>query len=162
MYIGSIGPGHIGSTLARRLTPLGHQGPDRQLSRTGIARGAGRRDRRDRVDSRAGRQRTTFDGIAMTSVTGWELERGEDSVPIAVSGSLLLDDEDHVLQAARDGAGLAIVDGERAAAHVKSGRLVEVMRDWMAPFHGFFLYSPHRKQQPAALTAVIDLFRLQR
>jgi DNA-binding transcriptional LysR family regulator len=121
-----------------------------------------RREARQAGSQQATAAITTFDGIAMTSVTGWELERGEDSVAIAVSGSLLLDDEDLVLQAARDGAGLAIVDGERAVAHVKSGRLVEVMRDWMAPFHGFFLYSPHRKQQPAALTAVIDLFRLQR
>jgi DNA-binding transcriptional LysR family regulator len=94
------------------------------------------------------------------SIYKWELEKGEDSVAIAVSGSLLLDDEDLVLQAALDGAGLAMVDGERAVDHVTSGRLVEVMRDWMAPFPGFFLYYPHRKQQPAALTAVIETFRL--
>jgi DNA-binding transcriptional LysR family regulator len=94
------------------------------------------------------------------SIYKWELEKGEDSVAIAVSGSLLLDDEDLVLQAALDGAGLAMVDGERAVDHLTSGRLVEVMRDWMAPFPGFFLYYPHRKQQPAALTAVIETFRL--
>jgi DNA-binding transcriptional LysR family regulator len=96
------------------------------------------------------------------SIYKWELEKDGDSVAIAVSGSLLLDDEDLVLQAALDGAGLAMVDGQRSVDHVKSGRLVEVMRDWMAPFPGFFLYYPHRKQQPAALTAVIETFRLQR
>ena len=96
------------------------------------------------------------------SIYKWELEKGDESVAIAVRGSLLLDDEDLVLHAALDGAGLAMVDGERAVEHVESGRLVEVMRDWMAPFPGFFLYYPHRKQQPAALTAVIDTFRLQR
>jgi hypothetical protein len=34
------------------------------------------------------------------------------------------------------------------------------MEDWTPPFPGYFLYYPHRKQQPAALTAVIETFRL--
>lgn len=96
------------------------------------------------------------------SIYKWELDKGEESVAIAVNGSLILDDEDLVLQAALDGAGLAIVDSKRAAPHIKEGRLVAVLRDWMAPFPGFFLSYPHRKQQPAALTAVIETFRLQR
>ena len=90
----------------------------------------------------------------------WELEKGEDAVAIAVTGSLVLDDEDLVLQAALDGGGLAIVDSARANHHVKAGRLIAVLQDWLAPFPGFFLYYPHRKQQPAALTAVIETFRL--
>lgn len=73
-----------------------------------------------------------------------------------------LDDEDLVLQAALDAAGLAIVDGALAAPHVKDGSLIQVLEDWMAPFPGFFLYYPQRAQQPAAITAVIETFRLQR
>ena len=67
-----------------------------------------------------------------------------------------------MLHATLDGAGLAIVDSERAAPYIAEGRLAAVLQDWMAPFPGFFLSYPHRKQQPAALTAVIDTFRLQR
>ena len=96
------------------------------------------------------------------SIYRWELEKGDESLAIAVNGSLVLDDEDLVLQAAVDGAGLAIVDGERVAQYIKDGRLAAVLQDWMAPFAGFFLSYPHRKQQPAALTAVIDTFRLHR
>ena len=92
----------------------------------------------------------------------WELDKGEDSVAIAVNGPLVLDDEDLVLQAALDAAGLAIVDGALAAPHVKDGSLIQVLADWMAPFPGFFLYYPQRAQQPAAITAVIETFRLQR
>ena len=77
------------------------------------------------------------------------------------TGSLVVDDQDLVIQAALDGAGLAIVDDQRSAAHVKDGTLVAVLQDWLAPFPGFFLYYPHRKQQPAALTAVIESLRLQ-
>jgi DNA-binding transcriptional LysR family regulator len=32
--------------------------------------------------------------------------------------------------------------------------------DWCPPFPGFFLYYPTRKQQPAALTALITTLRL--
>jgi DNA-binding transcriptional LysR family regulator len=33
------------------------------------------------------------------------------------------------------------------------------MEDWTPPFPGFFIYYPHRKQQPAALTALIETLR---
>jgi DNA-binding transcriptional LysR family regulator len=94
------------------------------------------------------------------SVYKWELEQGDESVAIAVSGSLVLDDEDLVMQAALDGAGLALVAQHRAAPHLAQGELIRIMEEWTPPFPGFFLYYPHRKQQPAALTAVIDTFRL--
>ena len=93
------------------------------------------------------------------SVYKWELDKGDESVAIAVSGSLVLDDEDLVLQAALDEAGVALVAEERAAAHISQGQLIRVMEDWTPPFPGYFLYYPHRKQQPAALSAVIETFR---
>src|SRR5918996_5846001 len=94
------------------------------------------------------------------SVYRWELEKGDESVAIAVNGPLILDDEDLVVQAVIDGAGLALVTQDRAAPYLAQGELVRVMEDWSPPFPGFFLYYPHRKQQPAALTAVIETFRL--
>jgi DNA-binding transcriptional LysR family regulator len=90
----------------------------------------------------------------------WELEKGDESVAIAVSGSLVLDDEDLVIEAALDGAGLALVADNRATPHLVSGALIRVMEDWTPPFPGFFLDYPHRKQQPAALVALIETFRL--
>jgi DNA-binding transcriptional LysR family regulator len=73
---------------------------------------------------------------------------------------LILDDTDLVIQAAIDGAGLAWVTEDRVAAHLASSALVRVLDDWCPPFPGYFLYYPSRKQQPAALAAVIDTFRL--
>ena len=94
------------------------------------------------------------------SVYRWELDKGDESLAIAVSGALLLDDVDLVVQAALDGAGLAWVGEDRVAEHLASGALVRVLEDWCPPFPGFFLYYPSRKQHPAALTAVIETLRL--
>jgi DNA-binding transcriptional LysR family regulator len=49
---------------------------------------------------------------------------------------------------------------EQAAPHVASGALVRVIEDWCPPYPGFFLYYPSRRQQPAALAALIDTLRL--
>lgn len=66
------------------------------------------------------------------------------------------------MQAALDGAGLALVAQHRAAPHLARGELVRIMEEWTPPFPGFFLYYPHWRQQPGALTAAIDTFRLSR
>ena len=94
------------------------------------------------------------------SVYRWEFDKGNESLAIAVSGSLLLDEVDLVVQAALDGAGLAWVGEDRVAEHLANGALVRVLEDWCPPFPGFFLYYPSRKQHPAALTALIETLRL--
>jgi DNA-binding transcriptional LysR family regulator len=91
----------------------------------------------------------------------WEF-KGDESLAIAVNGSLLLDELDLVIQAALDGAGLAWVAEDRITGHLASGSLVRVLDDWCPPFPGFFLYYPSRRHQPAALSALIDTLRLER
>jgi DNA-binding transcriptional LysR family regulator len=93
------------------------------------------------------------------SVYRWELDKDDQSVAIAVNGSLILDDLELVIQAAVDGAGLAWVSEDRVASHLASGALVRVLDVWCPPFPGFFLYYPSRRQQPAALAALIDTLR---
>jgi DNA-binding transcriptional LysR family regulator len=94
------------------------------------------------------------------SVYKWELDKGDQSLEIAVNGSLILDELDLVIQAAIDGAGLAWVAEDRVAAHLESGALIRVLEDWCPPFPGFFLYFPSRRQQPAALTALVATLRM--
>ena len=94
------------------------------------------------------------------SVYKWELDKGDESLTISVHGSLLLDDVDLVIQAALEGAGLAWVTEDRIAEHLESGALIRVLEDWCPAFPGFFLYYPTRKQQPAALRALITTLRL--
>ena len=94
------------------------------------------------------------------SVYKWELDKGDESLAIAVNGPLLLDELDLVIQGALAGAGLAWVSEDRVAEHLASGALVRVLEDWCPPFPGFFLFYPTRKQQPAALTALVRTLRL--
>lgn len=90
----------------------------------------------------------------------WELDKGDQSVAVAVNGPLIVDDLDLVIQAALDGVGLAFMAEQHATAHLTSGTLERVLEDWCPPFPGFFLYYPSRRQQPAALTALIETLRM--
>ncbi len=90
----------------------------------------------------------------------WEFEKGRKSLSVAVNGPLIVDDAEIVIRAAMDGIGLAFVGEDKVAQHLASGTLIRVLEDWCQPFPGFFLYYPSRRQQPAALSALINTFRL--
>lgn len=90
----------------------------------------------------------------------WEFDKGSKSLSVAVNGPLIVDDVETLVRAAIDGVGLAFVSDERVEAQLASGELIRVLEDWCQPFPGFFLYYPSRRQQPAALTALINALRL--
>jgi len=91
----------------------------------------------------------------------WELDKGKESVTVAVDGPLIVDEVDLIVRAAVDGVGLAFMAEETAAAHLASGALVRVLEDWCPPYPGFFLYYPGRRQLPAALSALIETLRFR-
>jgi len=90
----------------------------------------------------------------------WEFEKGKKSLSVGVSGPLIVDDQDLVTQAALGGVGLAFISEQYVLDHLQSGALVRVLENWCQPFPGFFLYYPSRRQQPAALTALIETLRI--
>ena len=77
-----------------------------------------------------------------------------------MNGPLIVDDVELMVRAALDGIGVAFVSDEHVAPHLASGVLVRVLEDWCQPFPGFFLYYPSRRQQPPALSALINTLRL--
>ena len=91
----------------------------------------------------------------------WEFEKNGDAVVVDVSGPLVVDDADLMIRTAVDGLGLTFSFEEYVAPQIASGALVRVLEDWCAPFPGYFLYYPSRRQQSAALSALIDTLRLQ-
>jgi len=86
----------------------------------------------------------------------WEFERGGVEVDIDVEGPLTLNDQDLMLDAARDGTGLAYVFEAQARALIAKRKLVRVLADWCPAYPGFFLYYPSRRQLPAALRTFVD------
>ncbi len=91
----------------------------------------------------------------------WEFDKGKQSLAVGVEGPLVVDDVQLLIRAAIDGVGLTFLMEEQASPYLANGRLVRVLEDWCEPFAGYFLYYPSRRQQPAALTALIDMLRLE-
>jgi DNA-binding transcriptional LysR family regulator len=90
----------------------------------------------------------------------WEIEKGAETLEVAVTGPLIVDDADLMIRAAIDGLGLTFSFEEYVAPQIASGVLVRVLEDWCPPFAGYFLYYPSRRQQPAAMSALIETLRL--
>ena len=90
----------------------------------------------------------------------WEFDKDGQSLSVAVNGSVIVDSADLLLRAALDGAGLAFGFEAHVAPYLASGALIRVLEDWCSPFPGYFLYYPSRRQQPAALSALIAMLRL--
>jgi DNA-binding transcriptional LysR family regulator len=92
----------------------------------------------------------------------WEFERGGLELGIDVQGPLTLGDQDVMLQAAMDGAGLAYVFESQAMEAISAGRVVSVLEDWCPYYQGFFLYYPSRRQLPGPLRAFLDFVKSKR
>lgn len=90
----------------------------------------------------------------------WEFDKGRRSLAVAVSGPLIVNDTEMLTRAAIDGVGLTFMLEAQAVPHLESGALVRVLEDWCPPFAGYFLYYPSRRQQPGALSALIETLRL--
>lgn len=89
----------------------------------------------------------------------WEFERGGIALEIDVSGPLTLNDQDLMVDAALDGAGLAYVFEKQVEELIAKRKLVRVLADWCPAYPGFFMYYPSRRQLPAALRAFVDFVK---
>jgi DNA-binding transcriptional LysR family regulator len=90
----------------------------------------------------------------------WEFEHGEQELNVRVDGQIVLNSTPHIVLAALEGLGIAFLPEDEFAPHLKEGRLVRVLEDWCAPFDGYYLYYPSRKQPSPAFTLVVDALRL--
>lgn len=89
----------------------------------------------------------------------WEFEKGKKELSVAVSGPLIVDDLALVIQGALQGVGLAFVAEHEITSYLEDGQLVRVLQDWCQPYPGFFIYYPSRRQQTAALSALVSILR---
>lgn len=90
----------------------------------------------------------------------WEFEKAHRKVEVGVGGTLISGDEGIVIDGALASVGLAYVIEDQVASLIKAGLLARVLDDWCAPFPGFFVYYPGRRQVSPALTAFIAAIRI--
>ena len=91
----------------------------------------------------------------------WEFEKGRRALTVSPQGPVSFDDPDLVIQAVLRGMGIGTAMEASLEPMIAKGRLVQVLEEWCPTFPGFFLYYPSRRNQPAALTALIETLRLK-
>ena len=97
--------------------------------------------------------------MASGATMEWDFEQDGRPLAIKVSGPLTYNEPEIMIEAALDGLGIAYVLEGQAMPSLNAGRLVRLLEDWMAPFPGYFLYYPSRRQMPAVLSALVAALR---
>jgi DNA-binding transcriptional LysR family regulator len=89
----------------------------------------------------------------------WRFKSRDKLVVIDVRGPLVHTEMRCVLEAARQGIGLAYVFRQLAEEYMARGELVAVLERHCPPADAFYLYYPHRAQMPGKLRAFIDFMQ---
>lgn len=89
----------------------------------------------------------------------WEFEKAGREVRVHVVGQLAFNDLPTSLRAARLGLGVAYVPEDMVQSDFEAGRLVRVLADWCAPFSGYHLYYPSRRQPTPAFALFVEALR---
>lgn len=89
----------------------------------------------------------------------WRFKSRHKPVAIDVRGPLVHSEMRNVVDAARDGIGLAFVFRRFAEEAIRRNELVPLLEKQCSPADAFHLYYPHRVQMPGKLRAFIDFMQ---
>ena len=89
----------------------------------------------------------------------WEFEKDGRELKVRVEGQLVFNGVFQELDAALAGLGLAYVPEDLAKPHLAKGRLKRALEEWSAPWPGYHLYYPSRRQSSPAFTLLVDALR---
>jgi DNA-binding transcriptional LysR family regulator len=92
-------------------------------------------------------------------IYAWEFEKRGRALKVRVDGQLVFTNLMLRLNAVREGLGLAYMIEDQIEADVARGRLVRVLEDWCAPFPGYHLYYPSRRQPTPAFSVLVEALR---
>ena len=93
------------------------------------------------------------------SIYAWEFEKGRRQLKVRVEGQLVVNTIQQRVDAALAGIGLAYMTENAAQPHLDRGTLVRVLEDWCAPFAGYHLYYPSRRQSSPAFNVLVEALR---
>ncbi|MFO0661298.1 MAG: LysR family transcriptional regulator [Polyangiaceae bacterium] len=100
-----------------------------------------------------------FRGAATGATYRWELSSGKREHIIAVSGPLVTNDHELMVNAALSGIGLAYVSEPLVRHHLVSGALVSVLSSYRTEVPGHFAYFPRSNAKLPRLRAFLDTAR---
>jgi DNA-binding transcriptional LysR family regulator len=89
----------------------------------------------------------------------WEFEKDGPELNVRVEGQLIFNEARMMIMAATAGAGLAYLLEDQVKPMIADGRLVRVLGDWCAPFPGYHLYYPSRRQNSPAFSLLVEALR---
>ncbi|MFC5418266.1 LysR family transcriptional regulator [Bosea eneae] len=92
----------------------------------------------------------------------WEFERAGQALTVEASGSLILDDEELMVDSAIKGLGIAYVASPAAETALAEGRLRQVLAAWTPSSERVAIYYPGHRAIPPALRAFLDVAKAAR
>ncbi|MBR0893914.1 LysR family transcriptional regulator [Bradyrhizobium tropiciagri] len=92
-------------------------------------------------------------------IYAWEFERRGRPLKVRVDGQLVFNSVTLRIKAALAGLGLAYVAEDQVRGLLAKGQLIQVLDDWCAPFPGYHLYYPSRRQSAPAFALLVDALR---
>jgi DNA-binding transcriptional LysR family regulator len=92
-------------------------------------------------------------------IYAWEFEKRGRELKVRVDGQLVFNSIALRLNAVLAGRGLAYLPEDQVAPYLADGRLIRVLDDWCAPFPGYHLYYPSRRQPAPAFAVLVEALR---
>lgn len=92
-------------------------------------------------------------------IYAWEFERRGRPLKVRVDGQLVFNTATLRIKAALAGLGLAYIAEDQVQAQLAKGQLIQVLDDWCAPFPGYHLYYPSRRQSSPAFALLVEALR---
>lgn len=92
----------------------------------------------------------------------WEFERAGQMLTLDVNGSVILDDEELMVEAAINEFGIAYVASPAAESALEDGRLRRILAAWTPAAEKIGIYYPGHRAVPPALRAFLDVVKAAR
>src|SRR5271155_1080050 len=89
----------------------------------------------------------------------WEFEKDGRELRVRVEGQLVFSSVFQALDAAVAGLGVGYVPEDIAEPYLIKGRLERALEEWCAPWSGYHLYYPSRRQHSPAFASLVDALR---
>jgi DNA-binding transcriptional LysR family regulator len=100
--------------------------------------------------------------LASGGFYAWEFEKDGREIRVRVDGQVAFNGSALIIEAAKAGLGIALVMEDLVRPALAERSLVRVLADWCAPFPGYHLYYPSRRQHSAAFALLVEALRYRR